>query len=143
MKKFEFSLQKILELREFQKKQAEIDLGKANSELQKIKNKLEILAQNLLSMKKEYDSTTDFNYQISLLNYKSMLENEKESLLEEMAKIQLIVDEKKEVLKEAMKKTTVLEKLKEKKFNEWKKEMEKIEELENEDIIGSSYSKSK
>ena len=49
----------------------------------------------------------------------------------------MIAEQKREVVREAMKKVKVLEKLKEKKYEAWKQEFQKQEELEVDDVVTS------
>ena len=45
MKRFQFSMQKILDLRKFEQQQAEAELGKANAEVARIQRELDSIAQ--------------------------------------------------------------------------------------------------
>ena len=49
----------------------------------------------------------------------------------------MIAEQKREVVREAMKKAKVLEKLKEKKYEAWKNEFQKEEELAADDVVTS------
>ena len=122
MKKFEFSMQKILDLREFEQHQAEAELGRANAEVTKIQNSLKELANQKISAARECDSlSSDFYAKAQCQLYISFLNQKQEELLQELAQAQLLADEKRKIVGEAMKKVKVLEKLKESKFKKWKK----------------------
>lgn len=135
MKKFSFSMQKILDLRIFEQRQAEMELGKANAEVARIQGELESIAKRKVSTIKNFDTNTDFLIQAEIQSFFFMLEQKKEKFLEELATAQIAADEKREVVRQAMQKVKVLEKLKENKFRQWKKDSLKAEELAVDDIV--------
>jgi len=135
MKKFAFSMQKILDLRIFEQRQAEMELGKANAEVARIQGELESIAKRKVSTIKNFDTNTDFLVQAEIQSFFFMLEQKKEKFLEELATAQIAADEKREVVRQAMQKVKVLEKLKENKFRQWKKDSLKAEELAADDIV--------
>ena len=116
MKKFKFSLEKVLSLREFEENQAQIELAKAISVVTELNNKLKFIANERV---KNNDARS---------NYIEGLDYQKEILLEELAQAELILEEKRQIMIEAMKKRKALEKLKEKQLQEYKKEILKEEE---------------
>lgn len=128
-------MQKILDLRIFEKRQAEMELGKANAEVARIQGELESIAKRKVSTIKNFDTNTDFLIQAEIQSFFLMLEQKKEKFLEELATAQIAADEKREVVRQAMQKVKVLEKLKENKFRQWKKDSLKAEELAADDIV--------
>lgn len=128
-------MQKILDLRIFEKRQAEMELGKANAEVARIQGELESIAKRKVSTIKNFDTNTDFLIQAEIQSFFFMLEQKKEKFLEELATAQIAADEKREVVRQAMQKVKVLEKLKENKFRQWKKDSLKAEELAVDDIV--------
>lgn len=130
MAKFVFSLQKVLDLREFEKRQAEVEMGKANAEVNRIQQKLETIASQKLNVTRSLDSGESFDVYAQAQNYFVFLEKKKEEALNEMAQAQIVLEEKRKLLMEAMQNVKVMEKLREKKLLEFKKEMEK-EEMKN------------
>ena len=128
-------MQKILDLRIFEKRQAEMELGKANAEVARIQGELESIAKRKVSTIKNFDTNTDFLIQVEIQSFFFMLEQKKEKFLEELATAQIAADEKREVVRQAMQKVKVLEKLKENKFRQWKKDSLKAEELAADDIV--------
>ena len=128
-------MQKILDLRIFEKRQAEMELGKANAEVARIQGELESIAKRKVSTIKNFDTNTDFLIQAEIQSLYFMLEQKKEKFLEELATAQIAADEKREVVRQAMQKVKVLEKLKENKFRQWKKDSLKAEELAADDIV--------
>ncbi len=128
-------MQKILDLRIFEQRQAEIELGKANAEVARIQGELDSIAKRKVSTIKNFDTNTDFLIQAEIQSFFFMLEQKKEKFLEELATAQIAADEKREVVRKAMQKVKVLEKLKENKFLQWKKDSLKAEELAADDIV--------
>ena len=128
-------MQKILDLRIFEQRQAEMELSKANAEVARIKGELESIAKRKVSTIKNFDANTDFIVQAEIQSFFFMLEQKKEKFLEELATAQIVADEKREVVRSAMQKVKVLEKLKENKFRQWKKDSLKAEELAADDIV--------
>ena len=120
MKKFQFELEEILNIRKFEQQQAEIELGKALASENEIQSKLNALAMQQASVQKQMSGSTDF-YDITNANqFYAFVRNQSECLLNELAKAKLISDEKRRILKEAMQKVDSLEKLKEQQLEEYK-----------------------
>ena len=135
-KKFKFELQDILDFRNFEKEQAETELAKALAVETDINNKLQNIAQQFISVKKQIDSMTDFEEIAAGNTHKKFLDYQKEELLKQLAEAKLVSEEKRKVLAEIMKKTTALEKLKENeeavyKEEEDRKENDFIDDLAN------------
>ena len=130
MAKFVFELQEILDFRNFEQEQAEIELGKALAVENEINQNLTQIAQQYASVKKNSRGITDFNVIIVQNNHIKLLEYQKEELLKQLAEAKLVTEEKRKILQECMKKTTSLEKLKEQQLQEFKQQMD-IEENKN------------
>ncbi len=139
MKRFSFSLQKVLDFREFEKKQAETELGKAVAEETKIENNLELIAKQRVETVATADGVHDINALYGINQYFQLLDQRKEKLLEDLTKAKLVTEEKRDVMREAMKKCKVLENLKEQRMAVWKKDEAKREENEIDDIVTSKY----
>ncbi|MBQ4378891.1 MAG: flagellar export protein FliJ [Treponema sp.] len=139
MKRFNFSLQKVLDFREFEKKQAEAELGKAVAEETKIQNTLEMIAQEHASNVRTADSLKDVSGMMAAQNYFRLLNQQKEQALMNLAQAQVITEEKREVMREAMKNVKVLENLRDKRKADWKKENLKAEENEIDDIVTGKF----
>ena len=122
MKKFVFSMEKILDLREYEEKQAQIELGKAIADAEKIRQQLNFVATEKAKMLSMDISGTSINERLVHENYLVRLDRQKEILLEELAAAELIVEEKRAVFAEALKKRKVLSNLKEKQLQQYKKE---------------------
>lgn len=139
MKRFAFSMQKILDIREFTERQAQIELGRAVAEVNRINGELEAVAQEKHRMVKLDMKNTSINEFLVYENYLKRLDITKERLLEELAAAQLVVDEKRAVFTEAMKQRKILSNLREKQYLQYKKDALKIEENAVDDMVTSRH----
>lgn len=139
MKKFSFSLEKVLNMRTFEKKQAENELAEALQKEREIKNQIEELAQKRVESIKIAEDSRDFMLNVKNVQYLNFLEQKTQILLEELTSAQLITEEKRKILLEKIKNEKVLEKLKEKRKEQWKIEVKKEESKELDDISTSLF----
>ena len=128
MSKFKFTLEKVLRIREFEEEQAKVELGKAIQETERIKRTLEYIARQRVKTNNDLSTTIDIMELQSYQNYIFGLDAQKNQLLEDLEKAELVVEEKRFVLTEAMKKRKALDKMKEKQLDQFKKDQERIEE---------------
>lgn len=135
MKKFVFSLQKVLELREYEEDKAKLELGKAVAEVERLKRLLEENARNRVAANQSRKDTTDVIILMNIENYIIGLDEKKEKLLEELTMAQMVFEEKRDLYTKAMQDREVLSKLKEKQLSEYKKEVLKEEENALDDIV--------
>ncbi|MBE6344539.1 MAG: flagellar export protein FliJ [Spirochaetaceae bacterium] len=140
MKKFDFSMQKILNLREFQEEQAKIELGKALSETNRIQSELEQIAVERVRIV-QLCSETSVDQLIINERYIKRLDISRDRLLEELAAAELVVQEKRGIFAEAMKNRKVLTNLKEKKFKAYKKDAQLADDNVLDDIATSRFTK--
>ena len=138
MKKFVFSLQKVLELREYEEDKAKLELGKAVAEVERIKRLLEENARNRVAANQSRKDTNDVIILMNIENYIIGLDAKKEKLLEELTMAQMFFEEKRDLYTKAMQDREVLSKLKEKQLSEYKKEVLKEEENALDDIVKNS-----
>jgi len=141
MKKFSYSLQKILDLRVFEQKQAEEELGKVNAEIAKLQNQIDDIAKKKVASQMISNQNADLDTYRATYSYIVFLDQRKEEYLESMAKLQLEADAKRKIVYEAMQNVKVLEKLKAKKLEAWKKESLKEEEIVQDDIVSARNAK--
>ena len=135
MKKFEFSLQKILDLRCFEKQQAEADLGKTLAEIESLKEKLKSIAAQRINVGSQQEGSMNMNLYMQTDSYFTFLREKENLFLEEIAQKELVAEKKREVLRQAMKKVKALEKLRDKKKEEYKLEVKRQEEKVNDNIV--------
>lgn len=141
MKKFAFSMQKILDLREFEKQQAELELGKANAEVSRIRGELGSIAASRAATINAYNTDTDLKVQSTIQSYFFLLDRRKEKLLEELERAEHAASEKREKVRLAMQRVKVLENLKDSKLKAWKKALLKEEDRATDDIVTAKTNK--
>ena len=134
MKKFKFELEQVLEIREFERQQAEGELSKCIAVENEINENLAIIANQYVALKKSTKGSLDFSEMMGQSQYANLLDYQKEQLLLQLAQAKLETEEKRKVLTECMKKTSALEKMKELQYEDYKlelnqKENRRIEEL--------------
>lgn len=138
MKNFEFSLEKLLSIREFEEKEAQIELGKAISVVNDLNNKLKYIAAERINSNESRSNSSDLNFLMSVENYINGLDFQKEQLLEQLAQAELVVEEKRKIMIEAMQKRKALDKLKENQYKVYKKELLREEEKILDEIKNSA-----
>jgi flagellar FliJ protein len=124
VKRFSFSLEKVLELRMYREQETEIALGRAVGELTAIENQLKEVA--LQRHKAGEERFLPGNSILDIRSYEfyvQRLDSNKEKLLEAAAAAQLKVEEAREVYMEAMRQRKAIDKLKEKQSAEYRKAM--------------------
>ena len=135
MKRFSFNLQKLLQLREFEEKNAKTALAAAVSEAERIKNELKSVAVERVRVNKTRNENVDTLFLITLEHYVNRLDVRKEELLENLAETELLIEQRRVLFAAAMQKRSVLDKLKEKQYAAWRKENAKAEESALEDAF--------
>ena len=121
MKRFKFSLEKIMELRKFREEESKLALGQSISALNAIENKIKETAyKHSAAAKERFSSHDDITYYDL---YILRLEHEARKLTEQAAQAQIVVEEKRTAYLEASKDLKAVEKLKENQLKEYRKEM--------------------
>lgn len=139
MKRFSFSLQKILDIREFAERQAQIELGRAVAEVNRINSDLEAVAQEKIRMINQKPQEMTLNDFVVRENYMKRLELTKERLLEDLAAAQLVVDEKREIFAEALKQRKILSNLRDKQYAQHKKDALVAEDNAVDDMVTARH----
>ncbi len=122
MKRFFFPLQKLLGLREFREKEAELALGKANSVRDGIKIELEGVARDRFSSAAERKGSLPIQDLLAIERYITRLDIRKETLLNDLVAAEIVVEQMREKYIVATRDRQVISKLKEKKEAVWHKE---------------------
>ena len=134
MKRFSFSLQKVLQLRKYREEECKIELGRAVGILSEIENRIMATASSRhLAALDRFTATADM---LAWDNYIIRLDQEAQRLTEEAARAELVVEEKRELYLEASRELKAIEKLKEKREKEYRKEMFAAETAELDLIPG-------
>ena len=94
MKKFAFSLQKILDLKEFSEEQAKIALAQAIAESDRIKAQLKTIAEKRVESNNQRSFCKNVQDLVIIENYINRLDAEKEQLLQDLAAAELVIEEK-------------------------------------------------
>lgn len=139
MKRFRFSMQKILDLRTFEQKNAEIELGKALAEETTIQRKIESLSQGAAAAAVAANGSVDFEYIRSTSSYIVLLKSQIYEQTVRLAEAKVVSEQKRSVLVKAIEKKKVLEKLRDKKLESYKKAMFKAEETALDDVVTGRY----
>ena len=137
MKKFAFSLQKILDLKEFTEEQAKIALAQAIAESDRIKAQLKTIAEKRVESNNQRSFCKNMQDLVIIENYINRLDVQKENLLEELAAAELVIEEKRKAMYEAMKERKVLTKLKDKKKAEYRRLVNQEEAAVLDDIANT------
>ncbi|EMB22539.1 flagellar export protein FliJ [Treponema denticola] len=146
MKRFEFRLEKLLNLREFYEHQSEIELAQAIAHKDYIDIQLQQIAKLKVKTGTEFNPESD-KIDITDLhnaqNYIILLDKKKDDLLEKLVIAEQIIEEKRKIYIEAASKRKVISKLKEKKRKVWEKENIKAEENYIDDIVTYKFGQNK
>jgi len=140
VKRFNFNLEKVLELRQYREQEAKNELGRAISILNTIENNIKQNA--LVHSSAVQERFTGLNSAensgiLSMLawdNYILRLEQEAQRLMEEAAQAELVVEERRSQYLEASRELKVMEKLREKREKEYRKEVFAAETRELDDM---------
>ena len=146
MKRFEFRLEKLLNLREFYEHQAEIELAHAIAHKDYIDIQLKQIAKLKIKTGAEFNpdlEKVDITDLHNAQNYTILLDKKKDELLEKLIIAEQIIEEKRKIYIEAASKRKVISKLKEKKQEIWKKENIKVEENYIDDIVTYKFGQKK
>jgi flagellar FliJ protein len=128
MKRYQFSLQKVLQLRKYQEDEAKIALGQAVGILTAIENDIKET-----SIKRHHAASERFADASQITgwdNYIIRLDQQALKLAEDAARAELVVEEKRALYLEASIKRKAIDKLKEKREKEYRKEMFDSQALE-------------
>lgn len=140
MKRFDFPLNKILSLRAFYEKQAEIDLQHATGKRDVVKMEIENIDINVREVSLLFSESIEMSTLMATENYVKALKLKKLQLQAELIELEKNVKVCIGRYREALKKRQVLERLKEKRMEEWKSELEKEEILSIDEVISAKVS---
>jgi flagellar FliJ protein len=134
MKRFNFPLEKVLDLRRFREEETRVDLGLAIGILSGIENEIKTIAQakSMAALQRVSGLSAGSNL-LLWDNYINRLDHETEILLKKAAEAELIVEEKRSIYLEASRDFKIMENLKERKQKEHRKEYYAAETREMDD----------
>ena len=144
MKKFQFSLQKLLDIRTFREKEAETNLGRAVAAREAIVLRLAEIAQEEVKTRRSLWSSLKTPGELSLHeNYLTRLHTEREKQEKALVEAELVVEEMRKIYIKAHQERLIVSKLRERKEAEWKAEGLKQQDAILDDIVNArEYRKS-
>jgi flagellar FliJ protein len=134
MKRFNFGLQKVLQLRKYAEEEKKAELGRAVSALNAIESRIEDAARKRHTAAAERFTNTGAASLLAWDNYILRLDQETERLAREAAQAELAVEEKRADYLEASRDLKVIEKLKEKREKDYRRETLAAETAERDDL---------
>ena len=140
MKRFDFPLNKILSLRIFYEKQAEIELQQATGKRDAVKMEIENIDVNVEEVSVLFSKSIEMNILMTTENYVKALKLKKLQLQTKLVELEHNVKICIEKYQEALKMRKVLERLKEKRMEEWRSELEKEEIISIDEVISAKKS---
>ena len=147
MKKFKFSLQSLLDLREKRLEEKQIEYGKLQFIMRTLQTELMNLQNELVNSKENLYKLLNSNANIDIniigmnRNYLLKLEEDIVNQDKKIEKHQIKLEEKQQEMLEALKEKTMLEKLKEKQLKEFLKTIDAAERKELDEIGLMRYAK--
>ncbi|AIW88606.1 MULTISPECIES: flagellar export protein FliJ [unclassified Treponema] len=144
MKKFQFTLQKLLDIRAFREKEAETNLGRAVAAREAIVLRLAEIAQEEVKTRRSLWSSLKTPGELSLHeNYLTRLHTEREKQEKALVEAELVVEEMRKIYIKAHQERLIVSKLRERKEAEWKAEGLKQQDAILDDIVNArEYRKS-
>ena len=134
MKRFRFSLEKVLELRKYREREARLELGRAVSDLEAIEGQIRETGAARHKAAAARFSSDDALEIINCENYINRLDQLKEKLLKDAAAAELVVEGKRDAFLEASRDRKVVDKLREKREAAYCRETAEGERAELDDI---------
>ena len=144
MKKFQFSLQKLLDIRTFREKEAETSLGRAVAAREAIVLRLTEIAQEEVKTRRSLGDSSKTAGELSLHeNYLERLHNDREKQEQALVEAELVVEKMRKIYIKAHQERLIVSKLRERKETEWKAEQLKQQDAILDDIVNArEYRKS-
>lgn len=144
MKKFQFTLQKLLDIRTFREKEAETNLGRAVAAREAIILRLAEIAQEEIKTRRSLWSSLKTSEELTLHeNYLERLRIEREKQEKALLEAEFIVEKMRKLYIKAHQERLIVSKLRERKEVEWKAEGLKQQDAILDDIVNArEYKKS-
>lgn len=146
MKGFKFKLQSVLEAREKKFQDRQLEFVKVQNKLINQKKNLDSIRKNLgqtqEGLEKTLNSATmDYTFIFCHQNYIFKLKNDIENQLKLISQTEKELEEKNKIMLEALKEKTMMEKLREKAQDAFKKEIERQDIINIDEIATNRYKK--
>lgn len=145
MRKFNFRLQSVLKLKEFNESKKKVELGQVNQKRKKIEDKIEQCYQNIKTAKDEENNILSSAVNADFLPfYPRYIKSQKNNIKNLQEDLELVVEEYHEKLNELNKargEVKVFDKLKENALIKYKRDLRRKEILENEEMVNIKRSR--
>jgi len=146
VKGFKFKLQSVLEAREKKFEDSQLEFVKVKNKLLSEKKALDSLQKDLLKTQKGLEvilnsGNMDYTFIFSHQNYIFKLKDDIENQLKLIEETELKLAEKNKLMLEALKEKTMMEKLREKAREAFKKEVERQDIINIDEIAVNRYKK--
>ena len=144
MKKFQFTLQKLLDIRTFREKEAETNLGRAVAAREAIILRLAEIAQEEIKTRRSLWGSLKTSEELTLHeNYLTRLHTDREKQEKALLEAELVVEKMRKLYIKAHQERLIVSKLRERKEVEWKAEGLKQQDAILDDIVNArEYKKS-
>ena len=144
MKKFQFTLQKLLGIRAFREKEAETNLGRAVAAREAIVLRLAEIAQEEVKTRRSLWASLKTAEELNLHeNYLERLHNDREKQEKALVEAEFVVEKMRKIYIKAHQERLIVSKLGERKEGEWKADMLKQQDAVLDDIVNArEYRKS-
>ena len=138
MKRFQFTLQKLLDIRAFREKEAETNLGRAVAAREAIVLRLTEIAQEDIKTRLSLGGSSKTADELNLHeNYLARLHNDREKQEKALIEAELIVEKMRKIYIKAHQERLIVSKLRERKEREWKIERQKQQDAVVDDIVNA------
>ena len=144
MKKFQFTLQKLLDIRAFREKEAETNLGRAVAAREAIVLRLAEIAKEEVKTRRSLGVSLKTPAELALHeNYLERIHNDREKQEKALVEAELVIEKMRKVYIKAHQERLIVTKLRERKEVEWKAEGLKQQDAVLDDIVNArEYRKS-
>ena len=144
MKKFQFTLQKLLDIRAFREKEAETNLGRAVAAREAIVLRLTEIAQEEIKTRRSLGVSLKTPAELTLHeNYLERLRIDREKQEKALVEAELVIEKMRKIYIKAHQERLIVTKLRERKEVEWKAEGLKQQDAILDDIVNArEYRKS-
>ena len=138
MKKFQFTLQKLLDIRAFREKEAETNLGRAVAAREAIVLCLAEIAQEEVKTRRSLGGSSKTAGELNLHeNYLERLHNDREKQEKALVEAELVVEKMRKIYIKAHQERLIVSKLRERKALQWRAEGLKQQDAILDDIVNA------
>lgn len=142
MRRFAFSLEKLLGLRQYHEREWELKLAEANGNCVRLNREIEnrTLEKARAFSKKNRGEENVMKRLWAVELYTNRLKNESKRLENELMEAEIVKNNVQEKYLEVSRERKVLDKLKERRMSEYKAQMKRVEQLEQDDRNNAVFS---